>query len=70
MKRNTVKTLESFSAFNTSLNAAEMQQAKGGQGFTVIKFTQEITAAGTWITEDYYVDGKYSYSSTSPDNCQ
>ena len=67
MKNN--KTLETFSAFNTQLNADEMQQAKGGQGYMMIKYSTEITREGSWVTADYYENGKYSYSSTSPDNC-
>lgn len=70
LKQMIMKNLEKFAAFNETLSAAEMQVCKGGQNFTVIKFSQEITAAGTWITEDYYVNGKYSYSSTSPDHCK
>nr|WP_295868198.1 hypothetical protein [uncultured Chitinophaga sp.] len=71
MRNENVKTLEKFSAFNAQLSQEEMTGAQGGQGgYTMIKFSQEITAAGTWITEDYYVDGKYSYSSTTPDGCK
>lgn len=69
MRNENVKTLERFSVFNAQLSQEEMTGAQGGQGFTMIKFSSEVTANGTWITEDYYIDGKYSYSSTTPDGC-
>lgn len=73
MRNENVKTLERFSVFNAQLSQEEMTGAQGGQGaqgYTVIKFSSEISANGTWITEDYYVDGKYAYSSTTPDGCK
>lgn len=65
-----MQKLEKFAAFNEQLSDAEMQMVQGGQGFMMIKFSSEVTADGTWITEDYYRDGKYQYSSTTPDGCK